>query len=119
MATGTPPAIVVLVTCPSQDIGQKIGQVLVEERLAACVNVVPGLTSIYRWEGKIARDAETLLVIKTRRTRLRALTARIQALHPYSVPEIVALPIVGGSGPYLAWLADASARRARRAAARS
>ena len=102
-------ALVVLVTCPSQKVGKQLAHVLVEERLAACVNVIPGLTSTYRWEGKICRDAEVLLVVKTRRTRLRALTRRVQALHPYSVPEVIALPVVGGSAAYLSWVCDSTA----------
>jgi periplasmic divalent cation tolerance protein len=100
--------IVVLVTCPSQEVGETLGHTLVEERLAACVNVVPGITSFYRWEGKISRDAEILLVIKTRRMRLPALIRRVTALHPYSVPEIIALPLVGGSAPYLSWVRDSA-----------
>ena len=100
--------IVVLVTCPSQEVGEQVGRSLVEEQLAACVNVVPGVTSIYRWEGKICRDPEVLLVIKTRRPRLAALIRRVKALHPYSVPEIIALPLVGGSRPYLSWVRDST-----------
>ena len=100
--------IVVLVTCPSHEVGEQVGRSLVEEQLAACVNVVPGVTSIYRWEGKICRDPEVLLVIKTRRPRLAALIRRVKALHPYSVPEIIALPLVGGSRPYLSWVRDST-----------
>jgi periplasmic divalent cation tolerance protein len=100
--------VVILVTCPSQEVGEKIGNALVQERLAACVNVIPGLTSIYRWEGKICRDAETLLVIKTRRMRLPALIRRVKGLHPYSVPEVIALPLVGGSASYLSWVRDST-----------
>ncbi|MGE5850182.1 MAG: divalent-cation tolerance protein CutA [Candidatus Methylomirabilota bacterium] len=103
--TGT---IVVLVTCPGRKVGETIGRTLIQERLAACVNVVPNLTSIYRWEEKIHREAETLLIIKTRRIRLPALIRRVRGLHPYTVPEIVALPLVGGSAPYLAWLRDSA-----------
>jgi periplasmic divalent cation tolerance protein len=80
----------------------------VQERLAACVNVVPGLTSIYQWKGKICRDAEILLVIKTRRARLPALIRRVRAMHPYSVPEVIALPLAGGSAPYLSWVLDST-----------
>lgn len=100
--------LVVLVTCPSQKVGEKLAHALVQERLAACVNVIPGLTSIYRWEGKIHRDAEALLVVKTRWTRLAALTRRVQVLHPYSVPEVIALPLVGGFAPYLSWVRDST-----------
>ena len=100
--------VVVLATCPSQEVGEKLGNALVEERLAACANIIPGLTSIYRWEGKICRDAEVLLLIKTRRMRVPALTRRVKALHPYSVPEVIALPLVGGSASYLSWVHDST-----------
>ena len=100
--------MVVLVTCPRQTVGEKLARTLVRERLAACVNLIPGLTSIYRWEGKVHRDAEVLLVIKTRRLRLTALIRRVTALHPYSVPEVIALPLVGGSAPYLSWVQDST-----------
>jgi periplasmic divalent cation tolerance protein len=101
-------SFVVLVTCPTRATGEKIGRMLVEERLAACVNVVPGMRSIYRWEGKVRRDPEVLLVIKTRRTRLPALQRKVSSLHPYTVPEIIALPIATGSAPYLAWLREST-----------
>jgi periplasmic divalent cation tolerance protein len=97
-------ALVVLVTCPTQRIAQKMAHTLVEQRQAACVNVIPGLTSIYRWEGKIRRDTETLLVIKTRRMRLPGLTRLVKSLHPYSIPEVLAVPVAGGSGSYLSWV---------------
>lgn len=98
----------VLVTCPNRKIGETIGHILVQERLAACVNVVPNLTSIYRWEGKICRNAEVLLVGKTRRICLPALIRRVRSLHPYSTPEIIALPVVGGFAPYLSWVRDST-----------
>jgi periplasmic divalent cation tolerance protein len=98
-------ACVVLVTCPTAERAAEIARVLVEERLAACGNVVPGLRSIYRWEGKVQDDAEALLVLKTTRERFEALRDRVLALHPYQVPEVVALPIEAGSAPYLAWIA--------------
>ena len=99
-----PGVIVVLVTCPGQEVGEKIARTVVEDRLAACVNILPGLTSIYRWEGKVCRDAETLLIIKTRRSKFSALSSRVKALHPYSVPEVLALPVVAGSDSYLSWV---------------
>jgi periplasmic divalent cation tolerance protein len=98
-------AVVVLVTCPTADRAAEIARALVEERLAACGNVVPGLRSIYRWEGKIQEDAEALLVLKTTRERFEALRDRVLALHPYEVPEVIALPIEAGSAAYLAWIA--------------
>jgi periplasmic divalent cation tolerance protein len=96
--------LVVLVTAPTADRAAEIARAVVEERLAACGNVVPGLRSIYRWEGKIEDEAEALLVLKTTRDRFEALRARILALHPYQVPEVIALPVEAGSAPYLAWV---------------
>jgi periplasmic divalent cation tolerance protein len=100
--------VVILVTCPKRPVGERIARTLVSEGLAACVNVVPGLTSTYRWQGKICRDSEILLIIKTRRRLLSALTDRVKALHPYTVPEVIALPLTGGSSAYLAWVADST-----------
>ncbi len=100
--------LVVLVTCPKRTVAERIARRLVSEGLAACVNVVPGLTSTYRWQGKICRDSELLLIIKTRRKLLQTLIDRVRALHPYTVPEVIALPLVGGSPAYLAWVEDAT-----------
>ena len=97
-------ALVVLVTTPSPERAAEIARALVEERLAACGNVVPGVRSIYRWEGKVHDDAEALLVLKTTRGRLEALRERVLALHPYEVPEVIALPIEAGNARYLAWI---------------
>ena len=99
---------VVLVTCPPE-AEEKIARALVEERLAACVNAIPNVTSTYRWEGEIERDGETLLVIKTETGRLDALAERVRALHPYDVPEVIALPIEAGSLDYLRWLSESVA----------
>jgi periplasmic divalent cation tolerance protein len=98
-------AVVVLVTAPTAERAAEIARAVVEERLAACGNVVPGLRSIYRWEGKIQDEPEALLVLKTTRDRFEALRARLVALHPYQVPEVIALPVEAGSAPYLAWIA--------------
>ena len=98
-------ALVVLVTTPSPERAAEIARAVVEERLAACGSVVPGLRSIYRWEGKVQDDAEALLVLKTTRARFEALRDRVLALHPYDVPEVIALPVEAGSAPYLAWIA--------------
>lgn len=92
-------------TCPDTDSARALAQHLVESRVAACVNVVPGLTSFYRWEGRVEEASEVLLIIKTAAARLDVLAAAITAAHPYSVPEFIALPIVGGHPPYLDWLA--------------
>ena len=97
-------SIVILSTVPDADKATEIAKALVEERLVACVNIIPGLRSIFRWEGKIADDAEVLCIIKTARDRFDQVAARIKALHPYSVPEIIALPIVRGFEPYLEWV---------------
>jgi periplasmic divalent cation tolerance protein len=100
--------IIVLVTCPNRRVAEAIGRALVEERLVACANVVPGLTSIYRWQGRICRDAEVLVLLKTRRPRFGALSRRVRELHPYSVPEIIALPVALGAATYLAWIAEST-----------
>lgn len=103
------PYLVVFCTVPDAAIGERIAEALVEERLAACVNLVPGLTSVYRWEGKVQREAEVLLVIKTRAGRVEALMQRLKALHPYEVPEILALPVAAGSEAYLRWIEENTA----------
>jgi periplasmic divalent cation tolerance protein len=96
--------IVVLMTAGSQEEAGRIAEVLVTEMLAACVNVIPGVTSVYRWEGRVQRDQEWLLVAKSRSDVLDALVQRVQALHSYDVPEVIALPLIGGSEPYLRWI---------------
>jgi periplasmic divalent cation tolerance protein len=98
--------LVVFVTAPDAETASAIGTALVEERLAACANLVPGLTSIYRWEGRIHKDSEVLMLIKTRAEHFPALEARVRAMHPYKVPEIVALRIDSGSAPYLRWIGE-------------
>ncbi len=99
--------LVVLVTTPSVEEGQTIARALVAERLAACVNVVPGVRSVFFWEGQLQEGTEALLVIKTRRECYEALQRRVIELHTYSVPEVLALPVEAGSPTYLAWLGDA------------
>jgi len=101
-------ALVVLVTCPTPEKAAEIARALVEERLAACGNVLPGLRSIYRWEGKVQDEGEALLVLKSVRGRFEALRARVAALHPYQVPEVLGLPVEAGHGPYLDWIAGAT-----------
>jgi periplasmic divalent cation tolerance protein len=98
-------AIVVLVTAPTAERAARLARALVEERLAACGNVVPSVRSIYRWEGEVKDEEEALLVLKTTRARFEALRDRVLALHPYQVPEVVALGVEAGSAPYLAWIA--------------
>ncbi|MEE8473890.1 MAG: divalent-cation tolerance protein CutA [Myxococcota bacterium] len=99
---------VVLITAPDGDTAAGIGRTLVEERLAACVNVVPGVRSLYRWQGSVREDVELLLFVKTRVDRMPALAARVRELHPYDVPEVLALPAVGGSEEYLDWVRSES-----------
>jgi len=99
-------ALIVFVTVAARADGERIAEALVGEQLAACVNVVGPVRSIYRWQGEICRDDEHLLIIKTTRARYAALEARVKALHSYEVPEVVALPIELGSAQYLAWIGD-------------
>ncbi len=96
--------VVAITTAPSAEKAAEIARALVGERLAACVNLVPGVTSIYRWQGAVHEDAETVCVIKTRRDLVDRLRARLVALHPYEVPELVVLDVVDGHAPYLAWI---------------
>lgn len=98
---------VVLCTCPDEATGTRIATALIEGRHAACVNRVPGVRSMYRWEGRVCDDAEVLLVIKTTAGQLRRVEALIRAGHPYELPEILALPVAGGSAAYLAWIGQA------------
>lgn len=99
--------VVVLSTVPDDERGAALARTLVEEELAACVNLVPGVRSIYRWDGAVTDDREQLAVVKTRRDRVDALVARLVALHPYEVPEAVVVPVEGGHPPYLAWVLGA------------
>lgn len=98
---------IVFITAGSAEEAERIARALVEERLAACANIVPGVTSVYRWEGQVQSDSEVLLVVKTADSRLSRIVERVKELHSYDVPEVVALPITGGSADYLAWLAAA------------
>ncbi len=100
---------VVLVTGPEPATLESIGRVLVEERLAACVNIIPGVTSVYRWEGEIQADSEALAVIKTTEDCVQAARLRVAELHPYDVPEFVALEVVEGSPAYLQWVRESVA----------
>jgi periplasmic divalent cation tolerance protein len=100
--------VVVLVTVGSRSDADRIAEALVGEQLAACVNIVGPIRSVYRWENRIQRDDELLLVIKTRAAHFDALAARITALHSYQTPEVIALPITAGAAPYLQWLLGAT-----------
>ena len=102
------PPVAVLVchcTCPDLASAERLAEALVGERLAACVQVLPGLRSVYRWQGAMERADEVLLLIKTTRERLDAVAARIRALHPYELPELLAVEAAGGLPDYLDWVA--------------
>lgn len=96
--------VVVLVTCPNRTVARRIATAVVTKRLAACVNLLPGIESTFRWQGKIDRAPEVLLVIKTTRRRFRALGRALTRLHPYDVPEVIAIPITAGAPSYLQWV---------------
>ena len=98
-------ALLVLCTCPDVASAARIAEALVAERLAACVTRLPGAHSVYRWQGAIEQADEVQLLIKTARAGFEPLRTRLAALHPYAVPEILALPVEAGHAPYLDWLA--------------
>lgn len=103
--TGSADAKVVLLsTCP-ETAADELARLLVEERHAACVNIIPTVRSVYRWQGAIETETESLLVIKTVSAHVERLTSTLVARHPYSVPEVIALSIEGGHAPYLEWIA--------------
>ncbi len=97
-------AVVILITAPSEESAETLARALVEERLAACVNLVPGVRSIYHWKGAIEDEREILCVVKTARDKVASLRARVLAMHPYQVPEILVLPVEASHPAYLEWL---------------
>ena len=99
------------ITAGSRDEAKKIGRALVEDRLAACANVIDGMESVYWWEGKLTEDREAVLIVKTRAELVAQVTARVKALHSYTVPCVVALPILDGNPAYLDWLGAETAKR--------
>lgn len=99
-------ALVVLTNCPDEAVADRIARTLVENGLAACVNRLAPASSIYRWKGAVERATETPLLIKTTRERYTEVEQAIRSIHPYETPEIVALAIEAGFGPYLRWIAD-------------
>lgn len=99
-------ARVLLCTAPDREVADRLAAEILEVGCAACVNVVAGVSSIYRWEGEIQRDEELLLVVKTDRRRVRAAIGVIERVHPYDCPEAIALPVTEGSAAYLAWIRD-------------
>ncbi|CAN5869714.1 divalent-cation tolerance protein CutA [soil metagenome] len=102
----TPEYVIVLTTLPGDADARGFGRTLVEERLAACVNLLPAMESVFRWEGQVEEDTERQVVMKTSRERVAALWDRIRELHPYELPEFVVLPILDGSDAYLRWLGE-------------
>jgi len=98
--------VVVYITASGEDEAARIAKTLVEAKLAACVNIVKNVRSIYSWQGKIEDEPEALMIVKTQRKHFKALSAKVKELHSYSVPEIIALPIVEGSEDYLKWLKE-------------
>ena len=102
--------VVVLITTSSADEAAKIGRALVEEHLVACANIVGGVRSLFFWDGKTQDEQETLMICKSRSLLVNRIVDRVKQLHSYSVPEIIALPIVAGSPEYLAWLREATTK---------
>lgn len=96
--------VIVYSTFPSPEAAEETGRALVEARLAACVNVLPGMVSLYRWEGAVARDSEAVMIIKTRQSLADEVIGAVRARHPYTTPALVVVPIVDGSREYLHWL---------------
>lgn len=101
--------LLAFITAPNKDEGERIAESLVSERVAACVNIIGGIESIYRWEGEVTRDSEVLLIIKTTDERYAELERRVIELHSYTTPEIIAFRIERGSEAYLRWLRDSTA----------
>ena len=98
--------ITLFCTVPTKEVGEKIAERLVGDRLAACVNMTGALSSVYRWKGEICRDEERLLIIKTRKALFEILCRAVVSLHPYEVPEIISLPIEEGHRPYIDWIGE-------------
>jgi periplasmic divalent cation tolerance protein len=96
--------IAVLTTAPNAEVADRIGTALVEERLAACANLVPGVSSVFRWKGEVSRESEVIVLLKTTAARLSELRRRLVELHPYEVPEMIALDVRDGHPPYLEWV---------------
>ncbi|MBA3938976.1 MAG: divalent-cation tolerance protein CutA [Planctomycetes bacterium] len=103
--SGSPAAVVVYITCTSFAQAEALARHLIDERLAACANIIPGMRSLYRWQGVIESAEETVLILKTAAACVPALTARVKQLHTFTVPCVVAVPVVDGSAEYLAWIA--------------
>ncbi|HDH53181.1 MAG TPA: divalent-cation tolerance protein CutA [Nitrospirae bacterium] len=100
--------IVTFITAPSEDEAARIARSLVETRLAACVNIIKNMRSIYTWQGNVEDDSEVLMIVKTRKSLFKTLSAKVRELHSYDVPEIIALPVIEGSEEYLKWLKEST-----------
>ncbi|MDX1529053.1 MAG: divalent-cation tolerance protein CutA [Gammaproteobacteria bacterium] len=105
------PYRIVLCTCPDMGTAQELAKRLVASRLAACVNIMPGLTSVYEWKGAVESDSELLLLAKTSEERYPALEKALREAHPYELPEIICVPIVAGLAGYLQWISDSVSPR--------
>lgn len=103
-------ACVVLVTAPTGEVAAALARTLVEERLAACGNILPAVRSIYRWQDEVQDEPEVLLLLKTVQPAVPALTERVVALHPYELPEVIALPVLGGLDAYIGWIEESTRR---------
>jgi periplasmic divalent cation tolerance protein len=101
--------VIALTTLPADDRAPGIARTLVEERLAACVNILPAMTSVYRWKDAVEQDPEHQLVMKTTRARIPALWKRLRELHPYDVPEFIVVPVIDGHEAYLTWIGESTA----------
>ena len=101
--------VLIYSTFPSPEAAEAVGRELVDRRLAACVNILPGMTSIYRWEGAVARDSEAVMIVKTRGSLAERVIEVVKARHSYTNPALVVLPILGGSPDYLRWLCEETA----------
>ena len=106
MTQNSSPHLLIYVTCGSEDNAREIANTLVQEKLAACVNILPSVHSIYRWQGQVEAANEFLLLIKSRREAFSALRERVCILHHYELPELIAVPIVAGLEPYLHWITE-------------
>jgi periplasmic divalent cation tolerance protein len=104
--------IVIFIAVPNKKEADKIARQLIENRLAACVNIIDKIESVFRWEGRVDRAKEVLLVIKSKKSKLTNIIKLVKSMHSYEVPEIIALPLIGGYKPYLNWL-DESVRKSR------
>ena len=98
--------IIILITVPDVKSAEKIAAMLVEKSLAACVNIITGVKSVYRWEGELNHDDELLLLVKTVRDNFDAISLAVKSIHPYDLPEIIAVPVVNGFNPYIEWIKD-------------